>query len=156
VQQGGDDVLVDTHTPPRFSTIHPDLDVGHRPRVGAAGLCVLVTIEHLEANPGFARERIDERGDGAVTGALQQTLAPIHARRRFERDHVGVDVGGDERMMHEGERTVRGRRLPDVKHRFADLDGEVGLGAGEPLGRILGLRLDVRQRTRRQSSGSRR
>src|SRR5260370_1415546 len=62
-KRGGDDALVDTHTPPRFSAIRPGLDVGHRPRVGAAGQCVLVIIEYLEANAGIARERIDERGD---------------------------------------------------------------------------------------------
>ena len=54
-------------------------------------------------------------------------------------DHVGVDVrrvhldGG--RQVHD-QRPV-GRRLDDVDHRLADLDGVVDLGAGEALGRVL-------------------
>ena len=54
-------------------------------------------------------------------------------------DHVAVDVGRGH--LHGGgqvqdQRPFR-RRADDVHHRFADLDGEVGLGAGVALGGVL-------------------
>ena len=54
-------------------------------------------------------------------------------------DHVGVDVGAvhlDRGGQVEDHRPL-GRRLHDVHHRLADLDGELGLGPGEALGRVL-------------------
>ena len=54
-------------------------------------------------------------------------------------DDVGIHVGGvhlDGGGQVEDHRTVR-RRLDDVHDRFADLDGELGLGAGEALRRVL-------------------
>ena len=65
-------------------------------------------------------------------------VAVLHvAQEAF--DHVGVEVGGrhlDRRRQVEDQRVVRGR-LDDVHDGLADLDGEVGFGAGVGLGRVL-------------------
>ena len=52
-------------------------------------------------------------------------------------DHVGVDVGAVH--LHRGRKVedhrCLGRRFDHVHHGLADLDGELGLGPGEALGR---------------------
>ena len=54
-------------------------------------------------------------------------------------DDVAVDVGRVhlDRGRQVQDQLAVGRRLDDVHHRFADLEREVGLGAGEALGRVL-------------------
>ena len=63
-------------------------------------------------------------------------------------DHVAVHVGGvalDRRRQVEHDRVV-GRRLHHVHHRFAHLDGELGLGQCEALRRVLVADLRVARR----------
>ena len=82
-------------------------------------------------------------GDGACRGRCAGAATARRSRSRDVAvkplDHVAVDVGRahlDGGRQVEDDRAV-GRRARDVHHRVADLDGELELGAGEALGRVL-------------------
>ena len=98
------------------------------------------------------------RGDAAAAIVVR-----MHRQRRCESrrarcrahplDLVGVDVGRRhlDRRRQVDDHPVRGRRLPDVDDRVADLDGEVELGAGEALRRVLEDPVGVRESPRAHS-----
>ena len=81
--------------------------------------------------------RVEAEDDGVAVGDVP--AEPL--------DDVGVDVGPvhlDGVGQVDDDRPLR-RGLDHPHHRFADLDGEVGLGAGEALGRVLVADLGVGQ-----------
>ena len=77
------------------------------------------------------------QGDDHRVALLDRAAEPL--------DHVAVDVGGvtlDGGRQVEHDRVV-GRRLDDVHHRLAHLDGELGFGEREALGGVLVADLGV-------------